>query len=153
MPTTSAGLFRDFLPAPQICKSFFAPLSFFLWQRVFSMLFWLPSPVSPAGEDPASRSRRWGTIPGRCIMPAQNTRKSPCRRWMIEKRNGRKIHNATCNQSCCRWISGRRLLTSPNQINTPTPRIFYVLRMLRVQRCVVRDATDERTSFPWETGR
>jgi hypothetical protein len=22
-------------------------------------------------------------------------------RWIIGKRNGRKIHNATCNQSCC----------------------------------------------------
>jgi hypothetical protein len=28
MPTTSAGLFRDYLPAPQICKSFSAPPSF-----------------------------------------------------------------------------------------------------------------------------
>jgi hypothetical protein len=32
---------------------------------------------------------------------------SPCRRWMIGKRNGRNIHDGTRNQSCCRWISGR----------------------------------------------
>src|ERR1017187_6427295 len=35
----------------------------------------------------------------------RNTPKSPCRRWMIGKRNGRKTHITTRNQSCCRWIS------------------------------------------------
>jgi hypothetical protein len=33
-----------------------------------------------------------------------------------------KIHNAACNQNCCRWISGRRWLPSPNRINTPNLR-------------------------------
>ena len=27
------------------------------------------------------------------------------------------IHNVACNQSCCRWVSGRRRLSSRNQIN------------------------------------
>ena len=48
------------------------------------------------------------------------TPKSPCRRWMIGKRNGsaRKMWKAESgklkcrNQSCCRWTSGRRWLTS-----------------------------------------
>jgi hypothetical protein len=46
----------------------------------------------------------WGTIPRRCVMPPRNTPKSRCRRWMVEKGNGGKIHKAACNQSCCRWI-------------------------------------------------
>ena len=44
-------------------------------------------------------------------------RKSWFRRWMIGKRNGGRIHNVACNQSCCRWVSGRRRLSSRNQIN------------------------------------
>ena len=39
---------------------------------------------------------------------------------MIGKRNGGKIHNAACNQSCCWWISGRHWLPSRNRISTPT---------------------------------
>ena len=77
-----------------------------------------------------SRRRRWGTIPRRCIMPAQNTPTCPAvvplcgtkvevtvpslDDW--EKEWG-KIHNAACNQSCCQWISGRRWLPSRNRIS------------------------------------
>jgi hypothetical protein len=35
--------------------------------------------------------------------------KLPCRRWMIGKRIGRKMHNGARNRSCCRLISGRQL--------------------------------------------
>ena len=49
--------------------------------------------------------------------------KSPCRRWMIGKRIGRKIRNAVCNQNCCRWISVRRWLLSHNRINASGLRL------------------------------
>ena len=48
----------------------------------------------------------------------RNTPKSPRRRRMIGKRNGRKIHTTVCNQSCCRWISGRHYLLLHNRIKT-----------------------------------
>src|ERR1039457_2726386 len=55
------------------------------------------------------------------VTPTRNMPKSPCRRWMIGKRNGRKIHNATCNQSCCRWISSRHRLLSRKRIKPFSP--------------------------------
>jgi len=36
--------------------------------------------------------------------------RSLCRRWTIGKKIGRRIHNAACHRSCCRWISGRQQL-------------------------------------------
>jgi len=50
------------------------------------------------------------------VTPTRNMPKSPCRRWMIGKRNGRKIHNAACNKSWYRWISGCRWLRSGDRI-------------------------------------
>jgi hypothetical protein len=46
-----------------------------------------------------SRNRRWGTTPRRCIGRMRNTQKSPCRRWRIGKRIGRKIRNGACKQT------------------------------------------------------
>ena len=65
----------------------------------------------------------------RLVLPqfrfAGRRRKSPCRRWMIGKRNGsalemwkaesRKLKSR--NQSCSRWISGRRWRSSRIHIN------------------------------------
>jgi hypothetical protein len=39
LPTTSVGLFRDSLPALQICKDFFGSPSVFLWHTGYSYVF------------------------------------------------------------------------------------------------------------------
>src|ERR1035438_2919054 len=55
LPTTSAGLFRDYRPTPQICKNFFRfALGFSLAQGVFRCFFWLASPFSPGCKDTSS---------------------------------------------------------------------------------------------------
>src|ERR1017187_3743465 len=87
MPTTSAGLFHDYLPAPQICKPFSAPPAF--------------CETRPEHFDRALADGKVSTNVYLRRIHMRNTRKSPCRRWMNGKRNGRRIHNATCNQSCC----------------------------------------------------
>jgi hypothetical protein len=46
------GLFRDFLPLQQVCKSFFqSALGFSPAQGVFRCHFWLQCPFSPGCED------------------------------------------------------------------------------------------------------
>jgi hypothetical protein len=77
--------------------------------------------ISNADSRSGSRNRRWATTPRLSIGRMRNTRKSPCRHWRIGKRIGRKIRNATCNQSCCQWVFGRRWLPSRNRINAKRP--------------------------------
>src|ERR1035437_2137596 len=73
-----------------------------------------PALHSPAFVEHSPASSRVTTQDA--VTPTRNMRKSPCRRWLIGKRIGRRIRNAACNQSCCRWFSGRCWLPAHNQI-------------------------------------
>jgi hypothetical protein len=54
MPTNGVGGFRDFLPAPRICKTFFqSALGFCPAQVVFRRHCWLQCSFSSGGEDTA----------------------------------------------------------------------------------------------------
>src|SRR5208282_5104267 len=54
-PTTRVGLFRDFLPAPQVCKNFFPVRSgYSLAQGRFDATFGSQRPFSPGCEDTSS---------------------------------------------------------------------------------------------------
>ena len=93
-----------------------------------------PAPATRSG----SRSRRWGTIPRRCIMPARNTRTCPAAvplcgtkaevtvrsldDWEKDWERAENVESGNrkvemCNQRCCRWISGRRWPPSRNRIS------------------------------------
>ena len=76
-PRQARTFFAIFFLLHRFASPFRSALVFPLAQRVFLMLFWLPSPVSPGSEDTASRSRRWGTIPRRCILLTRNTPTCP----------------------------------------------------------------------------
>jgi hypothetical protein len=55
MPTNGVGGFRDFLPAPRICKTFFqSALGFCPAQVVFRRHFVFQCPFCPGDEDTAS---------------------------------------------------------------------------------------------------
>ena len=55
LPTTSVSLFRDYLPAPLICKSIFkSALGFSLTRRVFRCPFCSQRSFSPGCEDTSS---------------------------------------------------------------------------------------------------
>jgi hypothetical protein len=55
MPTNGVGGFRDFLPAPRLCKSFFkSAAGFFPAQEVVCRHFVLATPFSSGGEDTAA---------------------------------------------------------------------------------------------------
>jgi hypothetical protein len=55
MPTNGVGDFRDFLPAPWICKSFFqSDLGFCPAQVVFRRHCWIQCHFSSGGKDTAS---------------------------------------------------------------------------------------------------
>jgi hypothetical protein len=60
------------------------------------------------------------------------TSKSPCRRLMIGKRNGGKIHNAACNQSCCPWISGRRWLPLRDRPSPQLPLLSTIHQSIKL---------------------
>lgn len=70
-----------------------------------------PTLVSPGPARESTRSglhsRRWGTIPRRCITPTRRTRKSRCHRWTIGKSNGRRIRREWRSRRWWQWISIR----------------------------------------------
>jgi site-specific DNA-cytosine methylase len=57
----------------------------------------------------------------------RNTRKSPCRRWLIGKRIGRRIHNAACNRNCCRWNFECRWLPLCSRMNRLDENVLGIL--------------------------
>ena len=55
LPTTSVGLFRDFLPSPQVCNLFSGPPTVFLWHRGrFVAVCALPHAFPPPCENTSS---------------------------------------------------------------------------------------------------
>ena len=92
LPTTSVSLFRDYLPAPLICKSIFkSALGFSLTRRVFRCPFCSQRSFSPGCEDTSSvvavvfikgmnngilivvlGGRRWCGAPKTHVQPLRN---------------------------------------------------------------------------------
>ena len=70
------------------------------------------------------RAHKWngGQVDAEWRQPSLVTtsgvrRKSWCRRWMIGKRNGGENSQCSVQPKLLRWVSGRRRLSSRNQIN------------------------------------
>jgi hypothetical protein len=85
-------------------------------------------PHVPASGGTSKVRPRRASLPGMSEQTGRNTPTVPSLDdW---EKDGGKIHNAGCSQSCCRWIFGCHWLPSCNPINTSTPRAFYALTMI-----------------------